>query len=763
MKTLIGLLTLVCQLAFAQESSPYVKQSTWQETVRLSADSLHRMESAMLHWEKARLGPWYVIGPFKSSRHDPFNEEFPPEVNVNLDGHFGMLKWMKRTDWQSGKVTDLLPATWCASYLTRTINVPHDTLLTLYLGSDDGIKVWVNGTIVLKDSSYRGCEPNQDTATARLRKGRNVLLMKISNGDGPTAFYFSLLGPNRDGIWEQVEKDFPAPEALREMYWERADSIWDAEWAAGDVSVLGQRYWNAFVRTAAEIGLDVGTPLVVKTTSELALVRERYIDARRKEFEQFAHLTPKESPEPKIHGPAVFGVRPGHPFLYRIPATGNRPMTFYAHGLPAGLVIDTTTGQITGTVAARGEYKVVFKATNALGSAMKDFDIVVGDRIALTPPLGWNSWNCFASAVDQAKVRSAADAMVSSGLANHGWTYINIDDCWMVRPGSTDPQTSGVPRNPNGRVNTNAKFPDMRALSTYIHGKGLKLGIYSSPGPLTCAGYTGSYQHENDDAQQYAEWGVDYLKYDWCSYGDINRDTSRAGYELPYRVMRSSLDAVNRDIVFSLCQYGMRNVWEWGDSVGGNCWRTTGDITDTWQSMSSIGFGQNGHERFAGPGHWNDPDMLVVGWVGWGPQLHPTRLTPEEQITHITLWSLLSAPMLIGCDMTKLDEFTYGLLSNDEVLDVDQDALGVQGRRIAKQGDAEVWVKPLHDGSLAVGFFNRGAQRTNITVDWKELGIAGPCRVRDLWRQKDLGEFSGQYGTSVGRHGAALVRISPSH
>jgi len=763
MKTLLVIFILASQTAAAQGSSPYVKQATWQETVRCSADSLHRLEAAARKWENARMSPWYVIGPFKSGNRNPFDEAFPPEEKISLDRRYGALKWMKRPDWNSGKVTELLPAVWCASYLTRTITVPRDTVLTIYLGSDDGIKVWVNGDIVLKDSSYRGCEANQDTSIAHLRKGKNVLLMKITNGDGPTAFYFSLVGPNVDGLWAQVERDFPDPETLREMYWERADSIWDAEWSAGDVSELGRRYWNAYVRTAEELGIDVGTRPVVKSVPDLALVRERYIEARRKDFERFAHLTPKEVPEPKIHGPAIFGVRPGNPFLYRIPATGSRPMTFFAHGLPSGLSIDTSTGLITGSVAARGAYKVVFKATNALGSALKDFTIIVGDRIALTPPLGWNSWNCFASAVDEAKVRSAADAMVKSGLANHGWTYINIDDCWMVRPGSVDPLTAGVPRTRDGRINANAKFPDMSGLSNYVHEKGLKLGIYSSPGPLTCAGYTGSYQHELDDARQYAAWGIDYLKYDWCSYGDINHDTSRAAYEKPYHVMRAALDSVHRDIVYSLCQYGMKNVWEWGDSVGGNCWRTTGDITDTWQSMSGIGFNQNGHEPYAGPGHWNDPDMLVVGWVGWGPQLHPTRLTPEEEITHITLWSLLAAPMLIGCDMTKLDEFTYGLLSNDEVLDVNQDALGVQGRRIARRGETEIWVKPLHDGSLAVGLFNRGSQKSDIAVDWNELGVHGPCAVRDCWRQKDLGTFPEKYQMTVGRHGAALLRIIPSH
>ncbi|MGA9120924.1 MAG: putative Ig domain-containing protein [Bacteroidota bacterium] len=764
MKLLPVVLALIGTVASAQQPSWYHRQDSWQETVRVSAESFMQLESAANRLEKALFGPWHVIGPFTSTLRTPFVEKFPPEKEINFSRHYGPLKWMVRKDWQSGKVIDLLPATWCATYLARDVRAERETTLTLYLGSDDGIKVWMNGAIVLEDNASRGCAPNQDTAHIRLRKGRNTLLLKITNGEGPTAFYFSLLGPNREGIWEHVQHDFPRAETLLEISWERADSIYDMEWQPGDLSALGRRYWNAYARTALENDSPVkGEPPVVRTVSDLEKVRRLYLDERRKEYEDIAHLTPKEGPAPRINGPAVFGVRPGHPFLYRIPATGNRPMMFDVHGLPAGLTLDSTTGQITGAIDRRGEYKVVFKATNALGSAFKDFAIEVGDRIALTPPLGWNSWNCFASAVDESKVLSAAEAMVKSGLANHGWTYINIDDCWMVRPGSNDSLTRGVPRKANGRINTNAKFPDMPALSRAIHDRGLKLGIYSSPGPLTCAGYTGSYQHELDDARQYAEWGIDYLKYDWCSYGDINRDTSLAGYERPYRVMRAALDSVDRDIVYSLCQYGMKNVWTWGDALGGNCWRTTGDIEDTWKSMSGIGFAQNGHEPYAGPGHWNDPDMLVVGWVGWGPQLHPTRLTPEEQLTHITLWSLLAAPMLIGCDMTRLDDLTYGLLSNDEVLEINQDQLGVQGRRVMRNKDTEIWVKPLSDGSLAVGLFNRGPQKTAIVVDWRELGLAGSCRVRDVWRQEDLGKFEGSYSVRVGRHSAALIKVSEAH
>lgn len=300
----------------------------------------------------------------------------------------------------------------------------------------------------------------------------------------------------------------------------------------------------------------------------------------------------------------------------------------------------------------------------------------------------------------------------------------------------------------------------MKALSDYVHMKGLKLGIYSSPGPQTCAGYAGSYGFELQDARQYADWGIDYLKYDWCSYDGIAKDRSLRELKKPYEVMRSALNSVNRDILYSLCQYGMGNVWEWGEQVGGNCWRTTGDIVDTWESMSTIGFGQVGHESYAGPGHWNDPDMLVVGWVGWGPRLHPTRLTPQEQVTHITLWSLLASPLLIGCDMTRLDEFTSSLLTNDEILDVHQDPLGRQARRVAVSGTCEIWARPLEGGSIAVGLFNRGSKGNRCTVRWSDLGISGKRTVRDLWRQADEGMFENEVSVNVGRHGAVMLTVS---
>ncbi len=475
-------------------------------------------------------------------------------------------------------------------------------------------------------------------------------------------------------------------------------------------------------------------------------------------------LTPKPAATPRINGAAVVGVRPGHPLLFHVAATGDRPMTFATDGLPDGFSLDANSGQITGSSTTPGTSVVKLTTTNSLGSASRELRIVVGDQIALTPPMGWNSWNCFAQAVSDEKVRAAADAMVKSGLIDHGWTYINVDDCWEVRASRPAEER----RDTDGQIKTNAKFPDMRAMADYIHSKGLRAGLSSSPGPSTCGGFTASYQFEEKDAAQYAAWGFDYLKYDWCSYGKIadqirkstTRPTELEIFQHPYIVMRDALAKQNRDILFSFCQYGMGNVWEWGDKTGGNCWRTTGDINDSWGSMSGIGFNQNGHEKYAGPGHWNDPDMLVVGKVGWGPALHPTHLTPNEQYTHISLWSLLAAPMLIGCDMTQMDDFTLGLLTNDEVIAVNQDALGQQAKRVATGGeDIEVWARDLQDGTKAVGLFNRGDMSVSVTAKWSDLGISGKQTARDLWRQKDLGQFDEQFSADVGRHGVVLIKI----
>lgn len=474
-------------------------------------------------------------------------------------------------------------------------------------------------------------------------------------------------------------------------------------------------------------------------------------------------LTPPESPEPKINGPKVFGVRPGNPFLFKVAATGKRPMTFGALNLPKGLALDTKSGIITGILRDKGESVVTLKVKNSLGSATRKLKIIAGDTIALTPPMGWNSFNCFADIVDQENVKAAADAMVSSGLINHGWSYINIDDSWSVKQGSDDPKRGGEPRNGDGMINANKKFPDMKAMTDYIHSLGLKAGLYSSPGPLTCSKYAGSYQFEEKDALQWAKWGFDYIKYDWCSYGELFKVETVADFQKPYIVLRNALNKVNRDIVYSLCQYGMGKSWEWAGQIGGNCWRTGEDMPDVWKNMSEIGFNQAGKEKFAGPGHWNDPDMLVVGIVGWGELQYPSRLTADEQYTHISLWSLLASPLLIGCDLTKIDPFTLNLLTNDEVIELNQDPLGKQAGRVKAEGGLEIWAKELEDGSKAVGLFNRNPKAETIQVTWNSLGLSGKQIVRDVWRQKDQGLFTDSFSSVVPAHGVKLITIRKSN
>ena len=515
--------------------------------------------------------------------------------------------------------------------------------------------------------------------------------------------------------------------------------------------------------------------------------------------------TPPAPPEPRLNGPRVYGARLRHPFAYHLPVTGERPVTFAATGLPTGLTLDAATGNVTGVAIEPGHHPVAFTATNTRGKAEATIDFVIGDTIALTPPMGFNTWNFFHRNISDANIHAAADAMVSSGLIDHGWTYINIDDCWQGE------------RDAAGNIQGNEKFPDLKALGDYIHAKGLKFGLYSSPGPKTCAGFAGSYEHEDQDARTYAGWGVDYVKYDLCSYsGIISEHTRRfvmdqipahaAEYEAadkergelrhvaskdrtpeqaarlqaldeqiktleaaidpqkreqfhldeekyPYRVFGQPLAKGPRDIVYSFCQYGLADVWKWGAGAGGNSWRTTGDISANWKSMSGIGFRQNDLAPFAGPGHWNDPDMLEVGNKG---------LTPDECYTHITLWSMLAAPLLIGCDMTKMDPFTVSLFSNDEVLAVDQDALGKQGYRLRQDGEQEVWIKPLANHEVAVALFNRGETPAQVGVKWNELKSTGILffTARDLWRQKKVPTPKDGVEMMVAPHGAELLRLT---
>src|SRR6185503_5976711 len=434
-------------------------------------------------------------------------------------------------------------------------------------------------------------------------------------------------------------------------------------------------------------------------------------------------LTPASSNLPRINGPKVFGARPGSDFFFKIPATGSKPLTYEAKDLPAGLALNATTGIISGKLNKAGEYKIQIAVKNRSGRAERSLTIKAGELLALTPPMGWNSWNCWGLSVSDEKVRSSAQALIEKGLLDHGFVYMNIDDGWEAAKRASD--STIVP---------NEKFPDMKGLGDFLHSHGIRFGIYSSPGPRTCGGFLGSYKNELQDAQTYAAWGIDYLKYDLCSYTSLmpRRNSSLEENQRPYIIMRDALLKQSRDIVYSLCQYGWQDVWKWGPEMNGNLWRTTGDITDTWSSLSRIGFSQASLAEYARPGRWNDPDMLIVGMVGWGENLHPTRLTPDEQYTHISLWSLLSAPLLLGCDLSKLDAFTLNLLTNDEVIAIDQDPLGKQARQIINQDSIQVWMKDLEDGTKALGVFNLKNDFREITLQWKDLGLKGNIQVRDL-------------------------------
>ena len=480
-------------------------------------------------------------------------------------------------------------------------------------------------------------------------------------------------------------------------------------------------------------------------------------------------LTPSESSVPKINYPKVVGATPGKPFVFSIPVTGEKPLMVTIDNLPLGLKLDSNSGIISGTSPLqKGTYSLNITVKNRIGEAKGTIDLKVGDLLALTPPMGWNSWNAGGMTVDQNKVKAAAD-VIAEKLRGHGWAFINIDDGWQADK-----------RTDNGELLTNTKFSDIKGMSDYIHSKGMRFGIYSSPGPQTCGRALGSYQHELQDAKTWAEWGVDYLKYDWCSYRQIQKDNSLEELEKPYFIMRDALAKTNRDIVYSLCQYGMGDVWNWGAEVGGNLWRTTMDINDSWKSVLGTGFTQTNNYQNAGPGHWNDPDMLVIGQVGWSKNTNPTKLTPDEQYSHISLWSLLSSPLLIGCEMDKLDNFTLGLITNDEVIGVNQDVLGHQAKLVQKGDDYQIWAKDLANGSKAVGLFYTGVTEAAakdpvkminwgdekpeetklIRIDFKALGLSGKQKARDLWSQQNLGTYNDHFESDVNYHGVVLVKLS---
>ena len=477
-------------------------------------------------------------------------------------------------------------------------------------------------------------------------------------------------------------------------------------------------------------------------------------------------LTPKPGPEPKLNHPTVYGCRPGHPFIFRIPTTGTRPIQFKVNGLPDSLKLDAANGIISGTAPEKGKYEVEFIAENKSGKARGKMKIVSGDTLALTPPMGWNHWYAHYDNVTDKMMREATDIMIKSGMADVGYQYVNIDDCWMNAPKQKDPLRVGPLRDAKGNMLPNKHFPDMNGMTDYIHSKGLKAGIYTSPGPFTCAGFAGTYQHEEQDALQYAEWGFDFLKYDWCSYdGVVKGNHSLETLKKPYKQMGDILKKQKRDIVFNLCQYGMGNVWEWGEEVGGHCWRTAGDLGFELDRIFEVALKNASYRAYSKPGSWNDPDYIQIGFVGNAdgkgePRKFP--LTPNEQYAFMSLWSLMASPIFYSGDMSQLDDFTINVLCNPEVIAIDQDSLGICAEVIQKSEETFVMVKPLDDGSLAVGLGNRGEFATEVKVTWNDMKVKGQQQVRDVWRQKNLGTFASEFSAQVPRHAVVLLKITPA-
>ena len=495
-------------------------------------------------------------------------------------------------------------------------------------------------------------------------------------------------------------------------------------------------------------------------------------------------LTPAPPVEPRINGPKVFGARPGKKFVYRIPCQGERPILFAVENLPVGLELDAEKGIITGmTPAEKGDYPLEITASNGHGKAVRSFKLVVGDKLELTPPTGWNSWGGHMINVSDKVIRRAADVFVEKGIADVGFRYIGIDDCWMrTSPemhANRNPQVVkkhasfnyqgviGKVRDADGNILPNAKFPDMKAMTDYLHSRGLKAGIYSSPGPATCQNFAGSYEHEKLDAAQYARWGFDLLKYDQCSAGRVIAQMKRTDPNFTparfWNVMATSLRAQDRDISFNLCQYGKDDPWIWAPEIGIQSWRIGGDLNHHvdhyFQQALRIAVDLREYSR---PGHWNDPDFMYIHRIKdvWkmGEPSEEIPLDTNQRYQYVTLWSIICAPFFFSCDIENIDDFTVGLLTNADVVNINQDELGHVAEVIRNDDQTEtVMAKKLADGSLALAVFNRNGQKTGvIPVDWRELGVSRSQKVFDVWRQKKLGTIEDGIRVKLSPNGVGL-------
>ncbi len=635
--------------------------------------------------------------------------------------------------------------------------------------ADDTDECYLNGKLIGKTGGMPGDQGGYKSAWSTVRSypvevktggirwdEDNVIAIRVYNGGEPGGLFERPLSVRIPSLLDGLSMHFTdVNNGNAHCDLELRNAYPQAQNGKLDVTVTDRESGAQLSKLSKKMSVKQNKPVALTIPydkTKTCLLTAVYTDAKSgKKITQRLPLkyilTPPAPASPRFNGVPLFGVRPGSPVIYRFPVSGERPMKFTCANLPKGLKLSEADGVLSGKIEKAGDLTFTVVAENAKGKASQDFTLKVGDRmIALTPPMGWNSWNCWALSVSQEKVMSSAQALIDKGLADYGYCYMNVDDGWEAPK-----------RNADGTIAVNEKFPSMKALGDWLHERGLKFGIYSSPGDYTCGGYLGSIDHELQDAESYNSWGVDYLKYDWCGYGRAHakeRDKGVASYVRPYLLMQKFLREQPRDIFYSLCQYGMADVWEWGRFVDANSWRTTGDITDTWRSMYDIGFRkQAGLAPYAAPGHWNDPDMLIVGKVGWSSNLRDSRLTPDEQYTHITLWTLLASNMLIGCDIAQMDDFTIGLLCNHEVNLVNQDILGKQADRISKEGDIEVWGRPLSDGSMAIGFFNVGSE--DLQIDIKKFVPTGT--VRDLWRQKDL--TADEFKCTIPTHGCKYIKV----
>ena len=571
--------------------------------------------------------------------------------------------------------------------------------------------------------------------------------------------------------------------------WADGKAVWRSDYVK-----LGQK------PVEVEVKLDGAKEIVLETSggaqwTALDAANADWLDARftlgkgteiaplvdPSRFRQPGILTPPEREEPQINGADIFGVRPGHPVIFRVATSGVRPMRFTADGLPEGVALDGAKGILRGTAPQKtGDYDIVVTAENAKGKATRTIRLVVGDTIALTPPMGWNSWNVWENRLTQERALESARAMEASGLGDHGWSYVNLDDFWEMNNEKCPPERpelKGPARNADGTIRPNPSFPDMKGLTDAIHALGFKAGLYSSPGRVTCGGCTGSLGHELQDATSWADWGFDYVKYDWCSYWEVfSKETGgrnmwdqacyddlsiRESYVKPYRLMGECLKKQKRDILFSLCQYGMAHVEDWGPSVGASCWRSWEDLKDSWHWLEKAVESRIGarYEKYSRPGCWADPDMMIVGRQFSFGFDHPTFLTPAEQYTHVTLWAMIGSPLLVGCDLANLDAFTRNLLVNDEVIAISQDRLGNVARRIRHTDAESVWARSLANGDIAVALVNRAPISHEIRVDFAAVGLEGVHYLRDCWTQRCEGRHAGFYVADVPPHGVKLIRV----